>query len=34
MGGADPSWKTSSLAMLGVGAVATLVAGELHASTT
>lgn len=31
MGGADPSWKTSTLAMLGVGAVATFVAGELYA---
>ena len=31
MGGADPSWKTSTLAILGVGAVATLVAGGLHA---
>lgn len=31
MGGADPSWKTSILAILGAGAVATLVAGELHA---
>lgn len=29
MGGADPSWKTSSLAILAVGAIATLVAGEL-----
>lgn len=34
MGGADPSWKTSSLAILGVGAVATLVAGELHSYMT
>lgn len=34
MGGADPSWKTSTLAILGVGAVATFVAGELHACPT
>lgn len=29
LGGADPSWKASTLAMLGVGAIATLVAGKL-----
>ncbi len=29
IGGSQPSWKTSSLALFGVGAVATLVAGEV-----
>lgn len=28
-GGTDPSWKASTLAVLGVGAIATLVAGKL-----
>ena len=30
LGGADPSWKASTLAVVGIGAVATLIAGELH----
>ena len=29
VGGSQPSWKTSSLALFGIGAVATLVAGEV-----
>ena len=30
LGDSKPSWKTSSLALLGIGAVATLVAGQLQ----
>ncbi|DBA89934.1 TPA: hypothetical protein ACH3X2_004423 [Trebouxia sp. C0005] len=32
VGGSQPSWKTSSLALFGVGAVATLVAGPIIAT--